>query len=147
MNTRVPTPDARIVRLDAPATPPVVDHPRADRLEAGNPARHTWTLYHAPVATGVDAGRAKDGGTTAGTTPSITAGIWACEVGRWRIAFAPDKHEVFFVLQGRVRLHDAHGGWTDVGPGESAVIPAGFQGAFEVLEPVRKHFVVVEGGA
>ncbi|MBI5335767.1 MAG: DUF861 domain-containing protein [Burkholderiales bacterium] len=122
----------RIVRLDPPATAPVIDRPRPDRLEAGNPRRETWALYESPVA--------------AGALAQISAGIWACEVGRWRIAFAPDKHEVFFVLQGRVRLHDAQGGWTEVGPGESAVIPAGFQGAFEVLEPVRKHFVVVDGG-
>ena len=36
------------------------------------------------------------------------------------------------------------GGAQDVGPGEAAVIPPGFEGEFEVLEPVRKHFVVVE---
>jgi uncharacterized cupin superfamily protein len=28
--------------------------------------------------------------------------------------------------------------------GEGAVIPAGFVGAFEVVEAVRKHFVVIE---
>jgi uncharacterized cupin superfamily protein len=114
-----------IVRFDPPVGPGEVDHPRPDRLEAGNPRRETWALY-----------ASADGVTT--------AGIWACEVGRWRIVFPPGKEEYFFVLTGHVRLHDAQGGWTDVRAGEGAVIPAGFQGAFEVIEPVRKHFVVVD---
>ncbi len=115
-----------IVRFDAPAAGGVIDHPRPDRLEQGNPRREAWTLYE-PA----------DG--------QLSAGIWACEVGRWRIVFPPAKHEYFFVLEGHVRLHDAQGGWTDVRAGEGAVIPGGFVGAFEVMAPVRKHFVVVGG--
>jgi uncharacterized cupin superfamily protein len=148
----------RIVRLDEPATPPVVDRPRADRLQAGNPRRQTWTLYASPVASGPAlaaaadaaggaAGDAAGDAVAAAAAAHISAGIWTCEVGRWRIAFPPDKHEVFCVLSGRVRLHDAAGNCTEVGPGESAVIPAGFQGAFEVCELVRKHFVIVEAPA
>jgi len=114
-----------IVRFDPPTTDPVVDRPRRDRLEQGDPRRETWTLYESAPA-------------------GLSAGIWSCEVGRWRIAFAPDKHEYFFVLDGVVRLHDRDGRVTEVRAGQAAVIPAGFEGAFEVVEPVRKHFVVVE---
>lgn len=114
-----------IVRFDTPAHAGVIDHPRPDRLQAGNPRRETWALY-----------ASSDGQTT--------AGIWACEVGRWRIVFAPNKEEYFFVLEGHVRLHDAQGAFVDVLAGQGAVIPAGFEGAFEVISPVRKHFVVVE---
>ena len=114
-----------IVRFDPPALPGRIDHPRPDRLEIGDPRRETWALYETA-----------DG--------AMSAGIWACEVGRWRIAFPPDKHEYFFVLEGHVRLHDAAGVAVDVRPGQGAVIPGGFEGAFEVLAPVRKHFVVVE---
>lgn len=114
-----------ILRFDSPPTEPAIDHPRPERLESGNPERRTWTLYESGPA-------------------GLAAGIWACEAGRWRIAFPPGKHEYFFVLEGRVRLHDARGGAMDVGPGEAAVIPGGFEGSFEVVEPVRKHFVVVE---
>jgi uncharacterized cupin superfamily protein len=115
----------RIVRLDPPQGDPVFDRPRPDRLEAGNPLRQTWTLYESgPLGT--------------------TVGVWACEVGRWRILFPPGKAEYFFVLEGHVRLHDAQGSFTDVVAGQGAVIPAGFEGAFEVLTPVRKHFVVIE---
>jgi uncharacterized cupin superfamily protein len=115
----------RIVRFDQPLEAGSHDRPRPDRLQSGNPLRETWALY-----------ASADGQTT--------AGIWACEVGRWRIQFPPTKEEYFFVLEGHVRLHDAQGGHTDVRAGQGAMIPAGFEGAFEVLQPVRKHFVVVE---
>jgi hypothetical protein len=121
-----------IIRFDQPAGAGVVDHPRPDRLEQGSPRRETWALYESG-----------DGVTTAG----VTAGIWACEVGRWRIVFPAGKDEYFFVLEGHVRLHDRDGGFVDVRQGEGAVIPGGFEGAFEVLAPVRKHFVVAERGA
>lgn len=114
-----------IVCFDDPQTAGVLDRPRADRLEQGNPLRETWALYESA-----------DGQTT--------AGIWACEVGRWRIVFPATKEEYFFVLSGHVRLHDSLGGWVDVTAGHAAVIPAGFEGAFEVLAPVRKHFVVID---
>jgi uncharacterized cupin superfamily protein len=58
--------------------------------------------------------------------------------------FPAGKEEYFFVLEGHVRLHDRDGGFVDLLKGQGAVIPGGFEGAFEVLEPVRKHFVVVE---
>ena len=115
----------RIVRLDPPEQAGTIDHPRADRLEWGNPRRETWSLYE--LADG-----------------QMSAGIWACEVGRWRIVFPPGKDEYFFVLEGHVRLHDQAGGHVDVLAGQGAVIPGGFEGAFEVLTPVRKHFVVLE---
>lgn len=122
------TASPRIIRFDPPATPPVIDHPRAERLEQGRPERRTWTLYEPNVG-------------------DLSAGIWECEPGRWRIVFAPDQDEYFFVLQGHVRLHDGQGGVTEVRAGEAAVIPAGFEGSFEVVERVRKHFVLINRSA
>ena len=103
---------------------PVLDQPRADRRVDGAPLRQTWTLHEAGP---------------------MSAGVWACEVGRWRIVFPTDRQEYFHVLQGRVRLHGPDGA-VDIGPGEGGVIPPGFEGEFEVLEPVRKHFVLVDLG-
>ncbi len=114
-----------IVQMAQPQGGGVVDYPREERREQGCPRRETWSLYES--ADGL-----------------MSAGIWSCEVGRWRIVFPLGKQEYFFVLQGHVRLHDQQGGWTDVLAGQGAVIPGGFEGAFEVLEPVRKHFVVVD---
>ncbi len=105
---------------------PVFDHPREDRRVAGNPLRSTWSHY---ARAGVD------------------AGVWACEPGAWRIAFAEGKDEFFHVLEGRLRITDAAGGAREFGPGDACVIPAGFTGVFEVLEPVRKHYVLVDRAA
>jgi uncharacterized protein len=101
---------------------PARDQPRQDRRVQGAPQRQTWTLHEAGP---------------------VSAGVWACEVGRWRIAFPAGRQEYFHVLEGRVRLHGPAGA-VDVGPGQGAVIPPGFEGEFEVLEPVRKHFVLVD---
>lgn len=107
------------------ATPPEAefDHPRPDRLERGNPLRTTWTRY---------------------ANAGMTAGTWACEPGAWRIAFAKGKDEFFHVLEGCIRITDENGTAQTFRAGDACVIPAGFKGLFEVLEPVRKHFVVVE---
>lgn len=112
-----------ITLIDRGDGAPTLDQPREERRVTGAPLRKTWLLHD--------------------STP-MSAGIWECEVGRWRIAFPAHKQEFFFVLSGRVRLHNHDAGCTEVGPGQGAVIPPGFEGEFEVLEPVRKQFVVVE---
>ncbi|WP_028993950.1 cupin domain-containing protein [Azonexus hydrophilus] len=104
------------------------DHPRPDRLVAGNPLRTTHEHFAAPQG-------------------DLVAGIWACEPGAWRIAFAEGKDEFFCIIEGRIRITDSDGEATEFGPGEAGVIPAGFTGTFAVLEAVRKHYVVLERAA
>ena len=107
-------------------TPPAFDRPRPDRLEKGNPLRSTWNHYE---------------------QNGVSAGVWACETGAWRIVFAPGKDEFFHVLQGRIQITNADGHAEQFGPGDAGVIPAEFTGVFEVLEAVRKHYVIVDRGA
>ncbi len=104
---------------------PVYDRPRPERLLAGNPQRATYSHFRAP------------GG-------DLDCGVWACEPGAWRIAFGPGKDEFFCVIAGRLRIADAAGRASEFGPGDACVIPAGFVGSFEVLEAVRKYYVVLE---
>lgn len=99
------------------------DHPRPDRVVAGNPLRTTRNHYQ------------REG---------MAAGEWCCETGAWRIAFADNKDEFFHVISGRLRITDPTGRACEFAPGDSGIIPAGFSGVFEVLEPVRKHYVIVE---
>lgn len=113
-----------ILRFEKPDTAPEIDHPREERREVGNPERRTWMLYEAPEA-------------------GLYAGIWESDVGRWRIQMDPNEHEYFIVQSGRCRLHGADGAVTEAGPGEAVVIPPAFAGSFEVLETLRKHFVIV----
>jgi uncharacterized cupin superfamily protein len=104
---------------------PVYDRPRPDRLVRGNPQRTTLEHFLSPHG-------------------DLSAGIWACEPGAWNIAFAAGKDEFFCVIEGHLRITDSDGEAAEFGPGDACVIPGGFAGTFEVLEAVRKHYVVVE---
>lgn len=115
----------RLIDFSETDATPTYDRPRPDRLIAGDPMRTTWELYAPP------------GG-------DISCGIWACEMGAWRIAFDERSDEYFHVLSGRIRITDAEGCAREFGPGDACVIPAGFAGVFEVLEPVKKHYVMIK---
>lgn len=107
------------------STQPEYDYPRPERLVAGNPRRTTWNHY------------TNDSG-------EVYAGVWACEVGSWKIEMSATEDEFFFVTKGRCRLTDEHGVAVEAGPSESLVIPAGFKGEFAVLEPMKKHYMIVD---
>lgn len=103
----------------------IFDHPAAARLVRGNPQRVTQPFYTDALG-------------------EFDCGEWSCEPGAWRIEFGPHRQEYFFVLEGRIRISDTDGVAAEFGPGQACVIPAGFAGTFEVLEPVRKHFVMLD---
>lgn len=106
-------------------TAPSYDRPRPERLVSGNPLRTTYEHFLAANGT-------------------LSAGIWQCEPGAWNIAFAPGKDEFFCVIEGRLRITDHEGSASEFSAGQACVIPGGFNGVFEVLETVRKYYVVVE---
>ncbi len=114
-----------IIAFNKQTTPPEHDHPRPERLIRGNPQRTTWNHYTS-------------------NSGEVFAGVWACEAGSWQIEMGPTEDEFFFVTQGRCRLIDAAGVAVEVKAGESLVIPAGFNGVFDVLEPMQKHYMIVE---
>ncbi|MFH7764911.1 cupin domain-containing protein [Acinetobacter sp. BSP-28] len=101
-----------------------IDYPRPDRLVQGNPKRETYSLYE---------------------HPNMECGIWHCEVGSWNIQFADNKQEFFQVIEGVVRIHDqATATYIEVSAGNAGIIPPGFVGRFEVVEAVKKYYVIVE---
>lgn len=101
-----------------------IDYPRPDRLVKGNPQRLTYDLY---------------------THPHMGCGIWQCEVGAWNIQFADNKQEFFQVIEGVVRIHDPKtDSYIEVSAGHAGIIPPAFVGTFEVIEAVKKYFVIVE---
>ena len=117
---------SRIIKLHANmAGTPSLDHPKPERLLQGNPERHTWNLVDEALPAG-----------------HVDCGIWRCEPGHWRIAFGPTQRELFTVIQGRCRIHDAQGGHEEAGPGEALYLPPGFEGSFEVLETVIKSYMI-----
>ena len=73
------------------------------------------------------------------------AGIWHSERGRWNILYT--EQEYCRMLEGVSVLTDETGVEITVRAGDEFVIPAGFRGTWEVLEPTRKHFVIHDPGA
>lgn len=69
-------------------------------------------------------------------------GVWEGDVGAWRVCYT--EHELCHMLAGKVRMIAADGSETTVVAGDSFVIPAGFEGVWEVLEPARKLYAVYE---
>jgi uncharacterized protein len=108
---------------------PETDHPKPERLIAGNPRRDTWNVADTEAR-----GR-------------LYCGVWCCEPGHWRIEMGPTEQELFTVLAGRCRVHAADGSYEEAGPGEAIFIPGGFVGSFEVLEALTKTYAIVDGGA
>ena len=101
-----------------------IDYPRPDRLVRGNPERLTYSLYE---------------------QPDLDCGIWQCEVCAWNIQFAENKPEFFQVIEGIVRIHDAKtNSFIEVTAGNAGIIPPAFVGTFEVVEAVKKYYVIVE---
>lgn len=101
-----------------------IDYPRPDRLVQGNPERLTYGLYQHPY---------------------MDCGIWQCEVGAWKIQFAENKQEFFQIIEGMVRIHDAKtNSFIEVAAGQAGIIPPAFVGTFEVVEAVKKYYVIVE---
>ena len=95
----------------------------AERLVSGNPMQSVANAYS-------DASNA------------FHCGVWEGEVGAWRVAYT--EHELCHMLAGRVRLRGNDGSDTTVVAGDSFVIPAGFEGTWEVLEFARKLYAVYE---
>jgi uncharacterized cupin superfamily protein len=99
-------------------------HLPAEKLIAGNPLQTLWLHY-------VDA------------TGNFSAGQWHSEVGTWRVAYT--EEEFCQILEGVSVLTDADGTAHTLRAGDRFVIPRGFHGTWEVLQPTRKFFVAHEG--
>ncbi len=67
-------------------------------------------------------------------------GFWASEPGRIDIHY--EKDELCTIIVGKVRLTDAAGSTSTYGPGETFLIPRGFKGVWETVEPTRKFYAV-----
>ena len=67
------------------------------------------------------------------------------EIGAWNIQFADNKQEFFQIIEGIVRIHDAKtNSFIEVTAGNAGIIPPSFVGTFEVVEAVKKYYVIVE---
>lgn len=106
--------------LDAPGVDSVV--PEAKRI-AGNPRQTVWMHYTDP-------------------SKQFFVGIWRSEPGKWAISYT--EEEFCHMLDGVSVITSAAGEAVTVRAGDSFVMPRGFVGTWEVVEPTTKRFVVYE---
>jgi uncharacterized cupin superfamily protein len=72
----------------------------------------------------------------------VRTGYWECGTGNFG-AVRDGVHEICYIVTGRASLHDAAGTVTTIGPGSVLALPAGWQGTWEVHEPIEKMFVLI----
>ena len=69
-------------------------------------------------------------------------GLWTSTSGKWRISYT--EHELCVLIEGRVRIESADGDRHEFKAGDAFVVPAGFEGVWEVVEPCKKWYAVFE---
>lgn len=112
-----------VLRLDAMNPPAEEYFLPAEKLIQGNPRQTVWVQYADP-------------------SRRFTVGLWHSEVGKWRIHYT--EEEYCHLIEGVSRITDMDGQATMVSAGDNFVIPAGFAGTWEVVEPTTKRFVIYE---
>ncbi|MGA2188185.1 MAG: cupin domain-containing protein [Steroidobacteraceae bacterium] len=75
-------------------------------------------------------------------TQQFCCGLWTSTSGKWRIRYT--EHEFCVLIEGRVRIESLSGEKHDLRAGDAFVVPAGFEGIWEVVEPCKKWYAVFE---
>jgi uncharacterized protein len=75
-----------------------------------------------------------------GERPEV--GVWCYEPGGWPVVDRPDT-EVAAILQGRARITNGDGTTVELWAGDAVMLPKGWSGHWEVLETVRKLYVLI----
>lgn len=69
-------------------------------------------------------------------------GIWECQPGGWPVVERPDT-EFTYIISGHARLtDDASGEVAEIGAGDLVILPPGWSGRWDVIEPVRKIYAI-----
>ncbi|WP_025135096.1 cupin domain-containing protein [Leucobacter sp. PH1c] len=79
---------------------------------------------------------------TSDSERGIHTGFWRCEAGRSEWNFA-EMGEVIHVLAGRLVVTEQGGEPLELGVGDVASFPRGWRGAWEILEPLEKFYVML----
>jgi hypothetical protein len=115
----------QVQRLPAVDGPGECCYVAAEKLLQGNPKQTAWVQHASP-------------------DQRFSAGLWHSEVGKWSIRYTEDEY--CRILQGLSILSSEDGQVFSVRAGDEFVIPRGFVGTWEVVEPTLKRFVIHEPG-
>lgn len=117
---------SKLILLDAQSTDPEVYLVVPDKLIEGNPQQRLWNLY-------TDA------------TGQNFSGFWESDAGKWSVCYT--EEQIYHLIEGVGIVTDSQGNATTLRAGDHFVIPKGFEGAREVVEPTRKLYAIYEAAA
>jgi uncharacterized protein len=69
-------------------------------------------------------------------------GIWTSTAGKWRVRYT--ETEFCVIIEGRVRIESIAGEKSEFKAGDAFVVPPGFEGIWEVIEPCKKWYSIYE---
>ncbi len=107
-----------------------------DRLQAGESANPSPEKILAGIPRTRVSNQYSDG------TQQFFCGLWTSTSGKWRIRYT--EHEFCVLIEGRVRIESSAGERVELRAGDAFVVPAGFDGTWEVVEPCKKWYAVFE---
>ena len=73
----------------------------------------------------------------------VSVGVWESEHYH-KIKQHPNEMEYCYILEGEVRISDSEGNSTLFKAGDAFVVEPGFDGAWESLGKVRKHYIICQ---
>jgi uncharacterized cupin superfamily protein len=104
-----------------PKRPAVEPWPPIEGVQSGNPKQSAFTAYTSP-----------DG--------SFITGLWTCTPGRYPVTIK--MHETCHILSGRVVVTPKDGMPQEYGPSDVLVMPAGWEGTWDIRETIHKVFAL-----
>jgi len=97
--------------------------PAADRLLAGTPRQQVRNYF-------------------SDASQQFHTGVWTSTRGKWRIRYS--ESEFCALTRGRVALENLQGQRWEFGPGDGFVVPAGFEGTWEVIDDCTKFYAIFD---
>ena len=108
-----------LLQTVAPTVAPETDRPPPDRLISGDPVFTTWNLED------------RDG---------LYCGIWEATPGKWRGVYS--EWEYCYIRAGVVIITEDGKDPVTYSAGDSFIVRPGWEGTWEVVETVRKDYVI-----
>ena len=107
-----------------------------DRLQSKGPRKN------ADVGTPHDSTKLLMKGSEPSMGNKFSAGSWWCDVGGWPSLTMRTSTEIFYVFDGHGCVTDLDNTRHYFGPGDTVILPKGWSGRWDVLEPIHKVWFV-----
>lgn len=73
---------------------------------------------------------------------TFSSGVYGCTIGAWRVRYS--EEEFCTMIEGHARLTNKDGSVQEFKAPCSFIIPAGYEGIWEAITPIKKFFAIYE---